>query len=132
MALANNLAYRFPARVVGAVELLDQSATDLATKLGGVLNVGLNQGPTLTTNGDTIRADEGQPILIGSISSLGKNVSIHSPLGGIQGTTTTTVVTSTTITRDQGDHDDQQHDDGHRLRHAHGHRRHDHRDHRRR
>ena len=32
--------------------------------------------------GNSIRADEGQPIVIGSLAGTGNNVSIHSPIGG--------------------------------------------------
>ena len=95
---AINHAYAFPARFIGAISFAHQSAAQVEAALGGVSKIGLYQGPTLTTNGATIRADEGQPITIGSISSLGKGVSIRSPLGGVQGTTTTTVVTTTTDT----------------------------------
>jgi len=97
-AVALNRSYSYPARVIGNVSVTGQAAGQFASALGGVSKIGLDHGLTLTTNGDTIRADEGQPITIGSISSLGKNVSIYSPLGGIQGTTTTTVVTTTTNT----------------------------------
>ena len=95
--VAPNLAYAFKARVIGNVSFTHQGADAFQAALGGVSKIGLYQGPTLTTNGDTIRADEGQPFTIGSIASLGKDVSIHSPLGGVLGTTTTTTATSTTI-----------------------------------
>ena len=81
--IAINLAYQFPARVIGAVSALDQGSGAFQLALG---------------KGDSIRADEGQPIKIGSIAGLGNGVSIHSPLGGVQGTTTTTVVTTVTDT----------------------------------
>ncbi len=97
-AIAPNLSYAYPARVIGNVTVTGQSAKQFAATLGGVIKIGLYQGATLTINGDTIRADEGQPITIGSVSSIGKDVSIYSPLSGVQGTTTTTVVTSTTNT----------------------------------
>ena len=45
------------------------------------------------TQGDTIRADEGQPIAIESIRSLGTHVSIRSPLGGVQGSTNRGAIT---------------------------------------
>ena len=92
--VAINLAYRFPARVIGNVAVQHQGPSEFAAALGGVTTVGRF---ALRTNGVTVRADEGQPIGIGSVASLGKNVSIHSPLGGVQGTTTTTVATTTTI-----------------------------------
>ena len=91
-------SYFYPARIIGNVSVTHQSASQLQAALGGIAKIGLYRGATLAVNGDTIRADEGQPITIGSASSLGKDVSIHSPGGGVQGTTTTTVVTATTVT----------------------------------
>ena len=81
--IAPNHSYRFGARFIGGVSVANQGAGAVQAALG---------------KGDTIRADEGQPIKIGSISQLGNGVSIHSPLGGVQGSTTTTVVTSVTDT----------------------------------
>jgi carbonic anhydrase/acetyltransferase-like protein (isoleucine patch superfamily) len=80
-AIAPNLSYLFPARFIGGVTVSDQGADSVASVLG---------------KGDTIRADEGQPIKIGSIARIGNDVSIRSPLGGVQGITQTTVVTTTT------------------------------------
>ena len=81
--IAINLSYRFPARFIGGVSVANQGAGAVRAALG---------------KGDTIRADEGQPIKIGSISHLGNGVSIRSPLGGVQGSTITTVVTTVTDT----------------------------------
>ena len=81
--IAINLSYRFPARFIGGVSVANQTPNQVQAALGGAASV---------------RADEGQPIKIGSIAGLGDNVSIHSPLGGVQGTTTTTVVTTVTDT----------------------------------
>ncbi len=81
--LATNESFRFPARVIGQVTF-GQEAGPVRRALG---------------KGDSIRADEGQPFTIGSIARLGDGVSIHSPNGGVQSTTTTTeVVTSTFVT----------------------------------
>ena len=97
--IAINLSYRLPARVIGAVSFPNQSATSFASSLVGVGKVFNKSEPSVASNGVTIRADEGQPFKIGSVSSLGRGVSIHSPGGGIQGSTTTTVVTSVTDTK---------------------------------
>jgi carbonic anhydrase/acetyltransferase-like protein (isoleucine patch superfamily) len=78
--LAINVSYNFPARVIGLVNF-QQTASQVKSAIG---------------KGDSIRADEGQPFSIGSIAKLGTGVSIHSPLGGVQGTTTTTVTTTMT------------------------------------
>jgi carbonic anhydrase/acetyltransferase-like protein (isoleucine patch superfamily) len=96
--IAPNLSYAYPARIIGNVAVTGQTSAQFSSAQGGISKIGLYQGPTLTINGDTIRADEGQPITIESISSLGKNVVIDSPLGGVEGTTSTTVLTSTTKT----------------------------------
>ena len=82
-SIAINHSYLFPARFIGGVSVSTQSAGAVQAALG---------------KGDTVRADEGQPIKFGSIAKLGNSVSVHSPLGGVQGTTTTTVVTTTTDT----------------------------------
>ena len=72
-----------PVRFIGAVSVAGQGADAVSSVIG---------------KGDTVRADEGQPIQVGSIASLGDDVSIRSPLGGVQGTTTTTVVATVTDT----------------------------------
>jgi carbonic anhydrase/acetyltransferase-like protein (isoleucine patch superfamily) len=61
-----SLLFNFPARVIGPASF-DQRAWQVATKLG---------------RANSIRADEGQPITIGSIQHTGPHVSISSPLGG--------------------------------------------------
>ncbi len=83
-SLLPNHSYQFKGRFIGGVSVLDQGPHVVEAALG---------------KHDTVRADEGQPIKIGSIAQLGNSVSIHSPLGGVQGTTTTTVVTTTTDTK---------------------------------
>jgi len=76
-----NLAYRFPARVIGQVRF-NQPYN------GSVNSVGRR---------DSIRGDEGQAIIFGGpIGHIGNGVTIRSPLGGVRSTTTTTVVTTTT------------------------------------
>ena len=62
-----SLLANFPARIVGPVIFEDQRALELATHLG---------------RANSIRADEGQPITIGSIAHTGPHVTINSPLGG--------------------------------------------------
>ncbi len=59
--------FNFPARVVGEVVFQDQKANQLAHHLG---------------RANSIRADEGQPITIGSIAHTGLHVTINSPIGG--------------------------------------------------
>ncbi len=61
-----SLLFNFPARVIGPVAF-DQRAGQVETHLG---------------RANSIRADEGQPITIGSIRHTGLHVSISSPLGG--------------------------------------------------
>ena len=79
--LNQNLAFAFPARIIGQVEFGQDVAT--TRKVIG--------------RRDSVRGDEGQAIIFsGPIGSLGNAVSIHSPLGGVRSTTTTTVVTATT------------------------------------
>ncbi len=56
----------FPARLTGGV-VIDMRAAPLAHRLG---------------RANAIRADQGQPIKIGSIAKTGEHVSINSPLGG--------------------------------------------------
>ena len=56
----------FPARLTGRV-VIDMQALDAAHRLG---------------RANAIRADQGQPITIGSIAKTGRHVSINSPLGG--------------------------------------------------
>jgi carbonic anhydrase/acetyltransferase-like protein (isoleucine patch superfamily) len=58
--------FNFPARVIGPA-IFDQRAWQVALHLG---------------RANSIRADEGQPITIGSIQQTGLHVSISSPLGG--------------------------------------------------
>jgi carbonic anhydrase/acetyltransferase-like protein (isoleucine patch superfamily) len=65
--LVGSLLENFPARVVGPVEFQDQRAWQVALHLG---------------RANSIRADEGQPISIGSIGRTGLHVTINSPLGG--------------------------------------------------
>ncbi len=65
--LIGTTLYNFPARVVGEVEFQDQRAWQVALHLG---------------RANSIRADEGQPISIGSIKHTGLHVTISSPLGG--------------------------------------------------
>ena len=81
-AVAPNLSYRINSRIVGAVTFQTQTA-------GAVLG--------LLGRSDSIRADEGQPILIGSIARLGNHVSIHAPGGTVSTATTTTVNTVTQV-----------------------------------
>jgi carbonic anhydrase/acetyltransferase-like protein (isoleucine patch superfamily) len=64
--LAQGLLYGFRARVTGA-SLFHSRAKDIAHSLG---------------RSNSIRADQGQPITIGSISQTGNAVTINSPLGG--------------------------------------------------
>ena len=76
-----NLAYRFPARVIGQVQF-NQPYNGSVNSLG---------------RRDSIRGDEGQAIIFGGpIGHIGNGVTIRSPLGGVRSTTTTTVVTTTT------------------------------------
>ncbi len=65
--LIGSLLHNFPARVVGQVEFRDQRSWQVALHLG---------------RANSIRADEGQPISIGSIGHTGLHVTINSPLGG--------------------------------------------------
>ena len=65
--LIGSLLNNFPARVVGEVEFQDQRAWQVALHLG---------------RANSICADEGQPISIGSIGHTGLHVTINSPLGG--------------------------------------------------
>ena len=79
--LAQNLAFRFPARIIGQV-VFAESANSVRAALG---------------RRDSIRADEGEPFVFnGPVAAIGSGVTIHSPLGGVRTTTTTTVVTTTT------------------------------------
>ena len=108
--IAINLAYAYPARVIGAVSFAHQSASEVEATLGGVSKVSLYQGATLTTGGVTIRADEGQPIAIGSVASLGKGVS--DPLAAWRGPG---------HDHDDGRHLDHRHRDGHDHENHHRH-----------
>jgi carbonic anhydrase/acetyltransferase-like protein (isoleucine patch superfamily) len=65
--LVGALLYNFPGRIAGPVEFLDQRARQVAHHLG---------------RANSIRADEGQPIIIDSIGHTGRHVTINSPLGG--------------------------------------------------
>ena len=65
--LISSLLSNFPARVIGDVVFQDQRAWQVALHLG---------------RANSIRADEGQPISIGSIEHTGLHVTINSPLGG--------------------------------------------------
>jgi carbonic anhydrase/acetyltransferase-like protein (isoleucine patch superfamily) len=65
--LVGSLLYNFPGRIIGQVEFLDQRAGQVAAHIG---------------RGNSIRADEGQPIIIGSIAHTGLHVTITSPGGG--------------------------------------------------
>ncbi len=65
--LVGSLLANFPGRIVGPVEFQDQRAWQVAHHLG---------------RANSIRADEGQPISIGSIGHTGLHVTINSPLGG--------------------------------------------------
>jgi carbonic anhydrase/acetyltransferase-like protein (isoleucine patch superfamily) len=56
----------FPARITGLAEF-NQRAAQVAQRLG---------------EANSIRADQGQPIIIGSIARTGRSVTIGSPLGG--------------------------------------------------
>src|SRR5262249_36520259 len=58
--------YNFPARIIGQV-IFEMKAGRLVGHLGWA---------------NAIRADEGQPITIGSIVGTGSHVTINSPLGG--------------------------------------------------
>ena len=79
--LAQNLAFRFPARIIGQVAF----AQDAGSVRGAI------------GRRDSVRADEGQSFVFGGpIGTLGSGVTIHAPLGGVRTTTTTTVVTTTT------------------------------------
>jgi carbonic anhydrase/acetyltransferase-like protein (isoleucine patch superfamily) len=64
--LVPGLLYGFRARVTGATRFLSRAAS-IAHHLG---------------RSNSIRADQGQPITIGSISQTGNGVTINSPLGG--------------------------------------------------
>ncbi len=80
-SLPQDLAFGYPERIIGGVQF------------GQLYNGSLAS----FSRRDSIRGDEGQPIVFnGPIGKLGNAVSIHSPLGGVRSTTTTTVVTSTT------------------------------------
>jgi len=65
--LVGSLLSNFPARITGLVEI-DMRAGQLLHHLG---------------RSNAIRADEGQPIIIGSIARTGNFVTINSPLGGM-------------------------------------------------
>ena len=79
--LAQNIAFRVPARIIGNA-VFSESIGSVRAAIG---------------RRDSIRADEGQPIVFyGPIAAIGSGVTIHSPNGGVRTTTTTTVVTSTT------------------------------------
>ena len=79
--LAQNIAFRFPARIIGNA-VFSEPANSVRAALG---------------RRDSIRADEGQPIVFyGPIAAIGSGVTIHSPNGGVRTTTTTTTVTTTT------------------------------------
>jgi len=80
-SVPQNLSYSYPERIIGGVQLGQPYTGSLAS----------------FSRRDSIRGDEGQPIVFnGPIDKLGNAVSIHSPLGGVRSTTTTTVVTATT------------------------------------
>ena len=64
--LVASILRNFPARITGEV-IVNMRAHELAQKLG---------------RANAIRADEGQPIAIGSIARTGSRVTINSPLGG--------------------------------------------------
>ncbi len=64
--LVASVLSNFPARITGGV-IVNMRAHDLAGKLG---------------RANAIRADQGQPITIGSIARTGSRVTINSPLGG--------------------------------------------------
>jgi carbonic anhydrase/acetyltransferase-like protein (isoleucine patch superfamily) len=64
--LVTGLLFKFPARVTGAV-VFNQRAQDVAHRLG---------------RSNSIRADMGGPINIGSIGHTGNGVTINSPAGG--------------------------------------------------
>ncbi len=66
VGVIGSLLFNFPARVIGPASF-DQRAWQVALDLG---------------RANSIRADEGQPITIGSIRHTGLHVSISSPLGG--------------------------------------------------
>jgi hypothetical protein len=65
--LIGSLLFNFPGRVVGPVIFRHQRAWQAAFHLG---------------RANSIRADQGQPITIGSIGQTGLHVVINSPLGG--------------------------------------------------
>ena len=80
--LPPNVAYRFPARVIGQVAF-GQDAASARRALG---------------RRDSIRGDEGQAIRFsGPLARVGNGVTFHSPNGGVRSTTTTTVTTATTV-----------------------------------
>jgi carbonic anhydrase/acetyltransferase-like protein (isoleucine patch superfamily) len=64
--LVPSLLFNFPARITGLVQF-NMRAGQVAHRLG---------------HANAIRADEGQPIAIGSIARTGGHVTINSPLGG--------------------------------------------------
>jgi carbonic anhydrase/acetyltransferase-like protein (isoleucine patch superfamily) len=65
--LVGSLLYNFPGRVIGPVVFTGQRAKPLLHHLG---------------RANSIRADVGQPITIGSIAHTGRNVTITAPSGG--------------------------------------------------
>ena len=64
--LVASVLSKFPARITGGVQI-DMKAGQAAHRLG---------------RANAIRADQGQPIVIGSIAHTGHRVTINSPLGG--------------------------------------------------
>jgi carbonic anhydrase/acetyltransferase-like protein (isoleucine patch superfamily) len=66
LGMIGSLLFNYPARVIGPA-VFDQRAWQVALHLG---------------RANSIRADEGQPITIGSIKHTGLHVTISSPLGG--------------------------------------------------
>ena len=64
--LVGSILSNFPARITGGVQI-DMRAAQAASHLG---------------RANAIRADQGQPIVIGSIAHTGRRVTINSPLGG--------------------------------------------------
>ncbi len=64
--LVQGLFYNFRSRIVGAVEF-----NELPKAVASALS-----------HSDSIRADQGQPIIIGSLGAVGNHVTINSPLGG--------------------------------------------------
>jgi carbonic anhydrase/acetyltransferase-like protein (isoleucine patch superfamily) len=67
VGVIGSLLFNFPARVIGPAAFTGQRASQVAHHLG---------------RANSIRADEGQPITVGSIAHTGLHVTISSPLGG--------------------------------------------------